>query len=248
MTPGPHLHVVTIVQARMGASRLPGKPLLEVMNRPLLSYLIERLKRAKTVSSILIATTEKPQDEPIYALAKKEGVEAVRGSEEDVLSRYLLAAGKKPCDVIVRITADCPLIDPAIIDKAVSLFLKDSALDYLSNAQKRTFPRGMDVEVFSKKALKKAESMATSPSDREHVTPAIWKNPDLFKLGSFHYREDVSNLRLTVDTKEDFQLIQALLEGLYPLKKEFSLEDILEYLKKHQDLILLNQHIKQKNL
>lgn len=249
MSPSSHPDVALIVQARMGASRLPGKPLLKVLDKPLLLYLVERLKRVKYGSKLVVATTRERRDFPIVDLMQKEGIRVIRGSEEDVLSRYLLAARELDAKIIVRITADCPLIDPAIIDGAIHLFLKAKPpCDYLSNTLERTYPRGMDVEVFSRKALERANRDASSMSEREHVTLYLYRHPELFTLRGFCYKENFSHLRLTVDTKDDFFLIKKIVEFLYPKNPHFRLEDMLELLKKHPAWVKLNQYVKQKEV
>lgn len=239
--------VALIVQARMGASRLPGKPLLQVLDKPLLAYLIERLKRVKRASKLVIATTENENDLPIVTCGKNLSVDVFRGSENDVLSRYLAAAREMKADIIVRITADCPLIDPVIIDDAIHGFLQGSC-DYFSNVLKRTFPRGMDVEVFSRKALEEANLKAKLPSEREHVTLYIYRHPEHFQIKNFEREKDDSHLRLTVDTQEDFILIEKMIHALYRNNPHFGLVDMLDLLKKHPDWILINQHIAQKEV
>lgn len=246
---GPHLQVVVIVQARMGAARFPGKPLKTILSRPLLHYLIERLKRVKLATSIVIATTTNERDDPIANLALQEKVNVFRGSEEDVLSRYIEAAKQNKADIIVRITADCPLIDPLIIDQVIQGFLDvKPPLDYFSNALTRTFPRGLDVEVFSYKALQKAHQEAKLSEEREHVTLYLYRHPELFRIGNFCYIFDASSYRLTVDTPEDFELITKIYESLYPTNPHFTLEDVLKLLDKHPELTKINAHIKQKEV
>lgn len=240
--------VVAIVQARMGATRLFGKPLKEVLGRPLLDFQIERIKRSQSLDQIVIATTDKKQDDPIAHLAKQLGVELYRGSEEDVLDRYFKAAQNYSADIVVRITGDCPLIDPAIIDQMVKEFQNKQPLDYLSNALQRTFPRGMDVEIFSFQALEKEAKEASKPEEREHVTPYLYRHPERFKLENFLSKEDNSKYRLTVDTNEDFELISKLIEILYPKNPQFSLDDILKVLKKNPELSAINAHVEQKKI
>lgn len=240
---GPPLQVSIVVQARMGASRLPGKPLKKVLGKPLLFYLIERLKRCHKVDHIVIATTDQPRDEELADYAKSQRVSVVRGSEENVLSRYGLAAKLFDSDIIIRITADCPLMDPEIIDGMVVEFLD---VDYLSNTLSRTFPRGLDVEIFSKKALEKALKEAKLPFEEEHVTPYFLSHPELFKLANYAYKTDESAKRWTVDTEEDFELIKRMIEALYPKKKDFAFEDMLQLVQEHPEWEDINRHIEQK--
>ncbi|MDF2550564.1 MAG: acylneuraminate cytidylyltransferase [Chlamydiales bacterium] len=235
-----------IVQARMSSTRLPGKVLKKVLGRPLLDFLIERLKRVRLKSGIVIATTLGPQDDPIVQLAEQRGVLTFRGSEEDVLERYYLAAQAHGAAHVVRITSDCPLIDPELIDTLIGQY-HEAGVDYLSNVQERTFPRGMDCEVFSFAALEQAYLQATLPEEREHVTPYIHRHPELFSIKSYARAEDASSYRWTVDTPEDFQLIEKILEEIFLQKPLFTLDDLLVLLKKHPEWNAINQNIAQKN-
>lgn len=238
---------VIIVQARMSATRLPGKPLKKVLEKPLLIYLIERLKRVKNADGVVIATTDKPEDQKIVEVAREEGVPFFCGSEENVLDRYYQAAKKESAEVIVRITGDCPLIDPKVIDKAIALFFSGS-YDYVSNTLERTYPRGMDVEVFSFAALEKVVKVAKAQEELEHVTPFFYRHPELFQLGCLKREEDQSKHRLTVDTQEDFILVSRLIEHLYPENREFNLEDLLRVLQEKPEWETINSHITQKPL
>lgn len=245
----PKSKVVAIVQARMGATRLYGKPLKKVLEKPLLAYLIERLKACQTLNQIVIATTLKKEDDAIVALAKKSKVKVFRGSENDVLQRYFGAAQLVDADIIVRITGDCPLIDPKLIDHLVDFYLKNRQnYDYVSNTLKRTYPRGMDLEVFSLKALKEANSLAQKFEEREHVTPYIYRHPEIFKLANIEAKEDNSSNRWTVDTPEDLELITKMIQILYPKKPNFTLNDLLALIKKQPELSLINAHIEQKKI
>lgn len=239
--------IVAIIQARMGSTRLPGKILKNVLGKPLLGYLIDRLKGSRHVNKIVIATTDQKQDDPIAVYAKNQNVEVFRGSEDDVLDRYAKAAKQSGAGVVVRITSDCPLIDPSVIDRGVQIFLDNDA-DYVTNTLTRTYPRGMDVEVFSREALEIAADKAIAKEEREHVTPYIVRHPDLFKQRNFIYSHDNSSLRWTVDTQEDFMLISKLIELVYPENPDFTLEDLLLINQKHPELKLINAHIEQKKL
>lgn len=246
MNLGPHLKVVIVVQARMGATRLPGKPLKEVLGKPLLSYLFDRLKKCQLADEVVLATTDLPKDDCLEALAKKENIVVVRGSEEDVLSRYLLAAEKTEADIIVRITADCPLMDPEIIDQEIAAFKRAHKLDYLSNVIERTYPRGLDIEIFSRAALERAAKNAKSQEEREHVTLYIYRNPALFRLENFSYTRDISAYRWTVDTAEDFELIRHMIEAVYPTHPHFTLDDLVRAYEAHSEWHEINKHIVQK--
>lgn len=238
-----------VVQARMSSTRLPGKVLKNVLGKPLLFYLTERLRSVSSTEGIVIATTKNPADDPIVDFCNREGLHCIRGSEDDVLSRYVAACDAFGLEVAVRVTSDCPLIDPELIEKGLSCFRQHyQTLDYLSNCQTRTFARGMDFEIVRTEALKKAFFEATSASDKEHVTPYIWKHPELFRLADLCQRSDHSAYRLTVDTPEDFELIKRLLEELYPQSPEFSQEDIIQVLQKHPDWVKINAHVAQKTV
>jgi spore coat polysaccharide biosynthesis protein SpsF len=241
------MKTVIIVQARMTSSRLPGKVLKTVLGKPLLEYQIERLKRVKLADEIVIATTTNDTDQPIVDLCKRLAVPYFRGSEEDVLARYHGAAVEHHADLIVRVTSDCPLIDPHVIDKVIKTYQYACPVyDYVSNCRERYYPRGMDTEVFSFSALDEAFHEATIPPDREHVTPFIAMRPERFKQVNVTYHEDQSRHRWTVDTQEDFLLISKIIEELYPLNKEFTLKDVLDVLQCHPGWHLINAHIEQK--
>lgn len=241
------MKTVAIIQARMGSTRLPGKILMKVMDKPLLEYQIERVQRSKRIDEIVVATTTDQKDDEIVAWCNKMNVTSYRGSEDDVLSRYYEAATKNKADLIVRITSDCPLIDPDVIDQTISLILQND-YDYVSNILERTYPRGMDVEVFWYTTLEKTHVSTRSQAEREHVTPFIYRNPSLFKLGGVTYPHDLSKYRWTVDTVEDFNLIENILTHLYTRKKEFTLEDVLRLLEQHPEWNQINAHIEQKKI
>jgi spore coat polysaccharide biosynthesis protein SpsF len=206
------MKVVAIIQARLGSTRLPGKVLAEVGGRPLLARQIERLRRARTLDELVVATTTKTDDDAIKQLAHALGVGCFRGPADDVLHRFALAARDAAADVVVRVTADCPLIDPTIIDQAVRAICEQpAACDYASNVLERTYPRGLDVEAMWSDALLRMDRLARSPSAREHVTTfARFERPDLFLLRSIRDWEDNSDLRWTVDTAEDLEYIRRL--------------------------------------
>jgi len=234
-----------IVQARMGSTRLPAKVMKEILGEPMLWRVIERLKAVASADVIVIATPQDPQSDPLVKLAQKAKVEVFRGSEEDVLERYYQAAEKNKLDVVVRVTSDCPLIDPQVVDACLRYFLGHPPVDYVSNTMQRTFPRGMDTEVFSFKALEKAYQKALEPYEREHVTPYIAKHG---KTLSYQQKENQSVYRLTVDTAEDFELIKKIFETLYPKDKNFTLADIIKFLKQNPSLVNINKHVQQKAL
>ena len=236
-----------IVQARMTSTRLPGKVMKQVLGKPLLEYQIERLQRVKLADKIVIATTTNQTDAPIVDLCNRLSVAYFRGSEEDVLERYYQAATAHKADVVVRVTSDCPLIDPQVINRVIDYYLQNqSNYDYVSNSIKRTYPRGMDTEVFSFSVLQQAFMEATTQPDREHVTPFIYRQPERYRLGHVTYSEDCSHHRWTVDTPEDFELIKKIIEAVYPNELNFTLEDCLRLLQQHPDWYFINSKIAQK--
>lgn len=237
-----------IVQARMGSTRLPGKIMKKVLDKPLLEYQLERLLRVKQADHVIIATTDNGEERPIVELCQRMGVPYFRGSEQDVLSRYYGAATQYGADVVVRITSDCPLIDPAVVDKVIGFYLAHQAeYDYVSNCYvERTYPRGMDTEVFSYKALREAYEEATDQPEREHVTVFIGRRPERYRIKNLPYAKDYSHYRWTVDTPEDFALIEKILTALYSVNPRFTLEDCLALIEENPEWAKINAHIKQK--
>jgi spore coat polysaccharide biosynthesis protein SpsF len=238
-----------IIQARMGSTRLPGKVMKDLKGKPVLWHVIERVKQATNINQVIIATTMHERDKIIFEKAKEWGGKSYQGSEEDVLARYYEAANKNEIDTIVRITSDCPLIDPYVIDEIVEYYNKN---DYTlvtnagSDLHNRTYPRGLDTEVFSFEVLEKAYNKAEAKYQKEHVTPYIYENYE----DIFYYKNsrDLSDYRLTLDTKEDFELIKALYDKLYNSKHDFYLNEIIEVLNQNKELLKLNEKIKQKKL
>ena len=210
--------IIAITQARSNSTRLPNKVKLLINELPLLTYHLQRAKQSKLINDLCVATTTSNEDKAIVEIAKQNNCLYFQGSEDDVLERYYQAALKFSANIIVRITSDCPLIDPKIIDLVITNFL-NSNYDYYSNVIPSTFPDGIDVEIFKFSALEKAYKDATLKSEREHVTPYIWKNStlknsSLFVGGNLLNEKNYSNVRLTVDTKEDFELIELLINKL----------------------------------
>lgn len=242
----PVIKVGIVSQARMTSTRLPGKVLLEAAGRPLLAYHIERL--ASSGHPVYLAITDRPSDDPLAAWAQANGIAFVRGSETDVLSRYGLAAATFGLDVIVRVTSDCPLIDGALIAEGVSQYLaRYDARCYLSNTLTRTYPRGMDYEIFSRALLDKALDEATEPHEREHVTPFFYQHPKPFVvLASAPQTRDDSAFRLTVDEPADFDLVRTLIEqhGAAHL----SARALADLLRAQPLLAAINAHVGQKHL
>jgi spore coat polysaccharide biosynthesis protein SpsF len=236
-----------ILQARMGSTRLAGKILMQVLGKPLLQWELERVLRCKEVDQVVLATTDLSMDDPVAKLASEMNVTCFRGSSENVLDRYYQAAKKYHADLIVRVTGDCPLIDPEVIDLVVKKF-KEGSFDYLSNTRVGTYPRGMDVEVFSISSLHQAHLEAKEDDQKEHVTPFIYQHPERFRLGNIALTPARGDLRLTVDTQEDFDLIKKILETIAPKKVAFTLQDLLNLLNEHPEWMKINAHVKQKSL
>src|SRR5207245_2630068 len=200
--------IAAIVQARMGSTRLPGKTLADVAGKPMLARLVERARRIPGVERVIIATTEKPADEAILRFAADHDLPAYAGSEEDVLDRFYQAARRFGVSVVVRVTPDCPLLDPAVAGLVLRRFLDAAGeLDYASNTQPPTFPDGQDTEVFSAAALARAWREARLPSEREHVTPYIWKHPDRFRLANVRHAADLARMRWTVDEAAELEVV-----------------------------------------
>lgn len=243
-------NIVCIVQARTGSTRLPGKVLKKICGKTVLEHVIDRLKKVKNIDEIVIATTTLERDNIIIEEAKRLNVSYFRGSEEDVLSRYYYAAKENNADIIVRVTSDCPLIDSEVTEKIIQYYLDNNTkYDYVSNTIDRTYPRGLDTEVFSFKALEKAFNKAESLRDKEHVTPYIWDNSSIFRLAQYKNEIDYSDLRWTLDTIEDFQLISSIYDKLYSKKgNQFNMSDILNLYKKYPELLKINENIAQKQV
>lgn len=243
------MKVVAIIQARMGSTRLPGKVMRELGGRTVLAHVIERVKACKAIDQIVVATTTATADEVIVAEALRCGADYFRGSEEDVLERYYLAAKQVAAKVVVRITSDCPLIDPALLGAMVNDFVADGGVDYLSNTLERHYPRGLDAEVFSFLALESAYWQAEKSHEREHVTPFIYHHPDLFKIKNYSSGENHSSQRWTLDTADDWALIEAIYQNLYrPGAELFTSAAVLQLLQQRPELVALNAHVEQKKL
>jgi spore coat polysaccharide biosynthesis protein SpsF len=238
------VNVVAIIQARMGSTRLPGKVLMDISGATMLSRVVSRVKQAKLLNQIVVATSDKSIDDLIVKETERLKVFSFRGSENDVLDRYYQAALSFGADVVVRVTSDCPLIEPTIVDEVINAFL-DGGIDYSSNTLVRTYPRGLDVEVFSVSALKKAWEQAKKDYQRVHVTPFLYENPDLFKLQSITSGSDYSKYRWTVDTPDDLKLVRRIYELLGD-DVVFSWRDIIALIEKHPELETINSHINQK--
>jgi spore coat polysaccharide biosynthesis protein SpsF len=239
--------VVAIVQARTGSTRLPGKVLLPLGGEPILSHVLRRTARARRIDRVVVATTTDPADDAIVDLADRQAWTVVRGSLDDVLDRYLMAARLVDADVVVRITSDCPLIDPDVIDAVVDAFLAGDALDYASNTlEPRTFPRGLDLEVIDRLALARAWREDRDPAWREHVTPYLYRHPERFRLHAVRTASDHSDQRWVVDTAEDYELVRRIVDALE--RDDFTWHDVLAVIGQHPDWIALNRGVRQKTV
>ena len=234
-----------IVQARMTSTRLPGKVLLPLAGQPMLVRLIERLGRVQRADGIVVATTTNPCDDAITAVCERLGVPFFRGSEHDVLSRYAKTARLHAANVVVRITSDCPLIDPDLVDQVIEAY-EESNVDYVSNMLPPSWPLGMAVEVFSAPALEQAHAHARTAAEREHVTPFLYWHPERYRLRNIASPVDLSQHRWTVDTPEDHQLVSLLFDHLYHRMPNFTLADVLTVFETHPEWIAINQHVAQK--
>lgn len=241
------MRTIAIIEARMTSTRLPGKVLLPILGRPMLELMIERVRRAQRIDQVMLATTVNASDDAIVELAQRTGVGWYRGSEEDVLERVLFAAQSVNADLIVELTGDCPLIEPRVIDKLIEVYAGNN-FDYVANILKRTYPRGLDTQVFSTATLARVAGLTKDPHDREHVSLYIYQHPEHFYLHNVESElpQRYWNLRWTVDVHHDFQLVEKIYAALYPNKPNFTMYDILELMDAKPELAELNRSIEQK--
>jgi spore coat polysaccharide biosynthesis protein SpsF len=240
------MKTVAIIQARMTSTRLPGKVLLDVAGKPMLTRVIERARRARTLDLVGVATSTDASDDRLEAFCREAGVPCHRGSLEDVLDRYHGAARQWQADVIVRITSDCPLIDPGVVDLAAGAFLgRAEDLDYCSNVlPTRTYPRGLDTEVFPFRLLDHLWRADQDPRSREHVTQYVFWKPELFRTHCVQNGSDESRHRWTVDTPEDLELVRRVYGHFGD--RPFGWTEVLRLLEDHPDWVALNSHVVQK--
>lgn len=243
------MKTVAIIQARMGSTRLPGKVLMKLQEKSVLGHVIERVKQADLLDEIIVATTTLPEDDVLAAEATRyEGIRVYRGSSDNVLSRYYEAAKEAGAQVIVRITSDCPLIDPIIIDHVIEMYhhtMNQVVTNVGTNPNERTFPRGLDVEVFSFEVLEAAYLQATKDYEREHVTPLIYDQHQN-QISCYVNEINYSQHRWTLDTPEDLALISEIYTHLYYGRHDFYLNDIIQLFKEKPRLFDINRHIEQK--
>ena len=240
------MKTVAIIQARVGSTRLPGKVLKDLGGQTVLARVLRRISRMRAVEEIIVATTSEAADDPVVDEASRKGVLVYRGSTEDVLDRYYQAACVFNADVIVRITADCPLIDPEISDRVIRKFLEVRP-DYASNTLERTYPRGLDTEVASFSTLKRAWENAREPYQRSHVMPYIYQNSTQFRLCSVKGLEDYSHHRWTLDTPEDLEFMRGVYAKL-SRNEDFGWQDVLKIVERDPALRAINRNIRQKAL
>ena len=240
------MRTVAIIQARMGSTRLPGKVLMAIGEHTMLERVVGRTQMAELVDEVVVATTAEPADDEIVATCGSIGVACARGSEEDVLGRYFMAAEEFAAETIVRITSDCPLIDPTVIDLVVQAFL-DHRPDYASNTLQRTYPRGLDTEVFSRDALARASREACGLTFRTHVTSFFYRHPDRFTLWSVAGDRDYSDLRWTVDTLLDLEVVRDIY-GAGGNRFDLSWQEALELVRADPDRLRRNHDVRQKDL
>jgi len=243
------MKIAIVTQARMGATRLPGKVMIDLCGKPMLWHFIERLKKIRNADEIIVATTKNPKDDVIVRAAISWDVKVSQGSEEDVLARYYFTAKEHKVDVIVRITSDDPLIDPKVVDKIIKYYINsEGKMDYVSNNLVLSYPLGLDTEVFSFSVLEKAWREAKEPYQREHVTPYIYEHPEIFRLANVKNSEDLSYLRWTVDEEKDLKFVREVYKRLYKEDEVFLMQDVLNLLKKEPQLLEINKEIRHKKL
>ena len=241
------MQIVTVIQARTGSSRLPNKILLPILGRPVLQLMLERVAKAATVGRVVVATTTHQADDPIITLCEKLNIDSFRGDETDLLDRHYQVGRQYGADVVVKIPSDCPLIDPAIIDRVIKRYLHSyqsgRPFDFVSNLHPPTYPDGNDVEVMPIENLELAWREATKPYEREHTTPFFWENGDRFHLENVIWESGLNyamSHRWTLDYEADYLFIKAIYEALYPTHKNFGINDIVALQSTRPDITALN--------
>jgi len=238
--------ILAILQARMSSSRLPGKVMSPVLGRPMIERQIERLRRSKRIDQLIVATSTHQEDNVLETLCKRIGIFCFRGNLKNVLGRFYQAAKPFKPEHIIRLTGDCPLVDPALIDELVDFYL-ERRCDYASNCQEPSLPDGLDAEIFSFSVLEETWREAILPSHQEHVTSFILAHPERYRIGHYKYHRDLSNLRWTVDELEDLEFVRRVYEKLYPANPEFKTEDVVALLDREPDLLEINKHFKRND-
>lgn len=242
------MKIAAIIQARMSSSRLPGKVLKEISGKPMLQHVVERVRRSQMVDEVLVATTVEPSDAPLADYCQQNGIAVFRGPLQDVLDRFYQAAKSCRADVVVRITADCPVIDPQLIDDLVRQFLAaqvDFAANRLPPPWKRTYPIGLDTEVCTFSALERAWNEADQPYQREHVMPYLYEQEGRFEILVANYASDLGSQRWTVDTPEDLELIRRVFEA-FGGRNDFGWMDVWKLVAEHPELSEINAGVRHK--
>ena len=231
--------ITCIIQARMGSTRLPGKTMEKITkDKRVIDFVVEQLKFSKIIEKIIVAIPDSIEDDVTYNHLLSKKIQTYRGSLKNVLDRYYQCAKNISSSVIVRVTADCPLIDPEIVDKVITKFIKNK-FDYVSNTHPRTFPYGTETEVFSFNALEKAWNETRNDFDREHVTPYFYKNPNKFSIGNVIQEKNQSNYRWTIDYNEDLELVKYIANNI--IKKPILTSDIINLIIKNPNLLKINE-------
>jgi spore coat polysaccharide biosynthesis protein SpsF len=241
--------VVAVIQARTGSTRLPGKVLRRLGDASVLDHVIRRMRAAPGVDRVVVATTTDVRDDPIVQCAESAGVAVTRGSEGDVLSRFAQAFREHGGQIGVRVTSDCPCLDPILIGDIIQRFrCAEPAVDYVSNTLERSYPRGYDVEVFGVDALLAADALASDPSSREHVTPFLYRHPERFRVAVFGRPDPLGTAawRVTLDTEEDWRVIEYIFATLAPRNPCFGLADVEALLLAHPEVLKWNRAVVQK--
>lgn len=239
------VRVNAVIQARLSSTRLPGKVLRPLGGRSVLSWVIRAAERTHNVDTVILATSGSADDDPVAEEAARCGAAVVRGPLDDVLARYALAVREHPCDAVVRLTADCPLHDPALIAQVVGMWTADPTLDHVSNIVVRRHPRGFDTELVRREVLEEQDRTATGPH-REHVTSNIYTRPDVYRCGGVVPGVDNSDLRVTLDTDDDAKLLEAVVAELGDGVPRWS--DVVALLRSRPDLVALNAAVEQHAL
>lgn len=234
--------VVALIQARMGSSRLPGKVLKPVMGRPMLWYLVQRLKQCQYIDEIAVATSSDVKDLPLLDFAAENGLGCYAGSENDLVDRLYQAGMKFDADAIVRVTGDCPLVDPVLADRVIKKYLDaEGALDCATNCQPRTYPDGLDVALYAMRALGQVWREVQDPFNREWFSCNFYEHPEKYTVGAVYQAQDLSKLRWTLDYPEDLEFIREVLERLHCDSKTFLMQDVLDLLREHPELAEINR-------
>ncbi len=245
-----NIKIVAIIQARMGSSRLPGKVLINIAGKSMLAHVFERISQSNLVNEIVVATTDDPADDRIAQFCDENRMLYFRGSQFDVLDRYYQTAKTHQCDIIVRITADCPMIDPQMIDEVILSFMEqnvDFAANRLPPPWKRSFPIGLDIEVCTFDALEKAWKESNLTYEREHVMPYLYVQPERFKTLLLQHDPDYGNKRWTVDTTQDLLLVEKIIEHFHPYIN-YSWQDVLSFVNQNPEIELINQEVITKSV